>query len=159
MRALKCEDSARNKNPQVNVSFQISDSPDSCPQRKALLFLMSKWKQIRRIMYQLGYKWKNLMSSCLLVSSLPFSVFSFKLTEADVLLCVLPPIPQQKDSSAWIGMVAMVAGGHKLLSCGSWHNSMHYLHPGANQSLYLISSLTNSHLPQSLTIKDAILAE
>lgn len=34
---------------------------------------------------------------------------------------------------------------------------MHYLHPGANQSLYLISSLTNSHLPQSLTIKDAIL--
>lgn len=74
------------------------------------------------------------------------------------MLCpVLLPIPQQKGSSDWIDMVAMVAGGHKLLSCGSWHNSMHYLHPGANQSLYLISSLTNSHLPQSLTIKDAIL--
>lgn len=66
-------------------------------------------------------------------------------------------MPQQKDSSDWIGMVAMAAEGHKLLSCGSWHNSRHYLHPGANQSLYLISSLTNSHLPQSLTIKDAIL--
>lgn len=98
---------------------------------------------------------ENLMPSCLFVSSLPFSVSNC--TKADALSCVQPTIPQQKDSSDWIGMVTMAAGGHKLLSCGSWHNSMHYLHPGANQSLYLISSLTNSHLLLSLTIKDAIL--
>lgn len=98
---------------------------------------------------------ENLMPSCLLVSSLPFSVSNC--TEADALSCVQPTFPQQKDSSDWIGMVTMVAGGHKLLSCGSWHNSMHYLHPGANQSLYLISRLTNSHLLLSLSIKDAIL--
>ena len=53
-------------------------------------------------------------------------------TEADALPCGLPPIPQHKGSSNWIAMVVMAAGGHKLLSCGSWHSSMHYLHPGAD---------------------------
>lgn len=154
MRAVECEDALKRKDPQKSISFQISGSSDSCSQEKALLFLISMWNWTHRIIYPLGIN-EKLMPSCLLASSLPFSVSNS--TEVDALPCVLPAIPQQKDSSDWIGMVAMVAEGHKLLSGGSWHNSMHYLHPGANQSLYLISSLTNSHLPQSLTIKDAIL--
>lgn len=66
-----------------------------------------------------------------------FLLFHFQLsvsnhTEADALPCGLPPVPQHKGSSEWIAVVAMAAGGHKLLSCGSWHSSMHYLHPGAD---------------------------
>lgn len=54
---------------------------------------------------------------------LPTCLFRFQFsvsnsTEADALPCVLQAIPQQKDSSDWIGMVAMVAEGHKLRAVG-----------------------------------------